>query len=96
LIIGNGNTATISGVLGVLKDRGITVGQDLAVAIAEDTPLYPLFTPPFTALSRDLNELAQWVVKIVLEELESGPKRSQKILLPTQLVVRESTSKAKK
>ncbi len=96
LIIGNGNTSTISGVLGVLQDRGITVGQDLAVAIAEDTPLYPLFTPPFTALSRDLNELAQWVVKIVLEELESGPKRSQKILLPTQLIVRASTSKAKK
>ena len=94
LIIGNGNTSTISGVLGVLQARGIIVGEGLAVAIAEDTPLYPLFTPPFTALSRDLSELAKWVVKILLEELNGGPRRSQRILLPTQLIVRASTTRA--
>ena len=92
LIVGNGNTGALAGVLGGIRSRGIVLGRDLALAASEDGPLASLHTPPITALRRDIADLAHRATRLTLQYLSKETRHHSEILLPTYLVVRESTN----
>lgn len=92
LIVGNGNTGALAGVLGEIRARGIVLGRDVALAASEDGPLTSLHTPPITTLQRDIADFALRATRLTLQLLEKTPKRTHEILLPMSLVIRESTN----
>jgi LacI family transcriptional regulator len=92
IVVGNGNTGALAGVLGEIRDRGIIIGRDLAVAAAEDSPLASLHTPPITALTRDIDGVALRATWLTLQLLGKKPLKAFEIVLPMSLVIRESTN----
>lgn len=91
IVIGNGNTAAIAGVIGELRRRGVIVGKDIALAASEDGPLLALHTPGITAMARDVEDLARRAATLALHRLDNKKPGVHTILLPTRLIVRPST-----
>jgi LacI family transcriptional regulator len=91
IIVGNGNTGALAGVLGEIRDRRIRIGEDLALAACEDGPLTTLHTPPITTLRRDIVDFAMRATHLTLQMLEKKSDSSHEVLLPLTLNIREST-----
>lgn len=91
IVIGNGNTAAIAGVIGELRRRNLRVGEDIALAGSDDGPLLALHTPGITAMARDVEDLARRAANLVLHRLDNKKPGVHTVILPTQLIVRRST-----
>lgn len=92
LIVGNGNTGALAGVLDEIRSLGIEIGGDLALAASEDGPLTTLHSPPITTLKRDIADFASRATRLTLQQLEKKGSSSYEVLLPMSLVIRESTN----
>lgn len=93
LIVGNGNTGALAGVLDEIRSLGIGIGTELALAASEDGPLCTLHNPPITTLRRDISDFARRATRLTLQQLESKSKNAYEVLLPMTLMVRESTNR---
>lgn len=86
-------TPILSGVLKALRHTGRAVPEDVSVVSIGDTDLSELFSPSITALNWDLAAVGTAVAELLLRRLEA-PKdqepEAERILLTTQLVLRES------
>ena len=91
IVIGNGNTAAIAGVIGELRRRGVRVGEDVALAGADDGPLLALHSPGITVIARDVADLARRAANLVLHRLDNKRPGVHTVVLPTHLIVRPST-----
>jgi LacI family transcriptional regulator len=91
IVIGNGNTAAIAGVISELRKRGVRVGEDIALAGSDDGPLLALHSPGITVMARDVGDLARRAASMVLRQLENKRPAVHTVVLPTRLIVRPST-----
>jgi LacI family transcriptional regulator len=79
------------GALQALRQRGMGVPGDVAVACFDDTPWAPLIEPPLTALVRQDYALGQAAAELILQQLTARrPSRPRETLLPMSLVIRRS------
>lgn len=77
------------GVLEVLTERGVRVGQDLSLVGYDDLPAFSLVTPALTVVAHDPARMGVLAAEAV-QALLSGQEATSTVL-PTQLVVRGST-----
>jgi LacI family transcriptional regulator len=91
IVIGNGNTAAIAGVIGELRRRRVRVGEDVALAGADDGPLLALHSPGISVIARDVGDLARRAANLVLHRLNNKRPGVHTVVLPTHLIVRPST-----
>ena len=81
------------GVLHYCQQNNIKIPQDLAVIGFDDLAEGAYFSPPLSTTTHPLRELGSMAVRILLEQI--GEKRTSEkhheIVLPTKLVLREST-----
>jgi len=77
------------GAIRALRELGLRVPHDVAVACVNDTELAQHFLPPLTTV--DLHEywLGHWAVKRLVQMID-GERSEHPILIPGELVVRES------
>ena len=80
------------GLLRALHERGRRVPQDVSVVGFDDIPEAASFLPPLTTIQQDFDEVGRQLVAGVLRGLrhESGERRTT--IVPTTLVVRQSTA----
>jgi DNA-binding LacI/PurR family transcriptional regulator len=79
------------GALQALRQRGIGVPGEVALACFDDTPWAPLIEPPLTALARQDYALGQAAAEMILQQLTARrPPRPRETLLPMSLVIRRS------
>jgi len=90
-IIGNGNMSALAGALHELRRRNIRIGEQFAVAAGEQSSLAGLFTPAITAVERDTVAVGRRAAAVLLNQLTTGSSRAHTVVLPTRLVIREST-----
>lgn len=84
-------TRILSGVLQGLRHSGRTVPDDVSVISIGDTDLSQLFSPTITSLTWDLGAVGTAVAELLLRRIDaSEPLEHERILLTTQLVLRES------
>ncbi|MFL9482917.1 LacI family DNA-binding transcriptional regulator [Chitinophagaceae bacterium LWZ2-11] len=88
------NYLAIAG-LRALKDLGLTVPDNVGVIGFDDNTHFALFTPSITAVAQPVEEISKNVVKLLIARLSDDNKstKKEKIVLPTQLIVRESSLK---
>jgi LacI family transcriptional regulator len=84
-----GGNLILAGVLQALQERRVTVGRELALIGCDDTELTRLYNPAITVIARDLALLGESAAQLLLRLIER--KGGQTLLLPTQLVVRQSS-----
>ncbi|MDG4764363.1 LacI family DNA-binding transcriptional regulator [Solwaraspora sp. WMMD406] len=78
--------ATALGALQVLRQRGITVPGDIAVAGFDDVPFAALSTPSLTTASHPVDQIAAAAATAVLAQT----LRHASTVYPSELIVRES------
>ncbi len=89
-IIAGGNQI-LAGVLRALQRRNLKVGRDIALISCDDTHLSELHSPPITVVDRDNRKQGQIAAELMLERLQGKDPGPRKVVIPTELVVREST-----
>jgi LacI family transcriptional regulator len=74
----------------------IKIPDDMAVIGFDDNAHFPLFSPAITAIAQPIKELSGQVVKQLITRLNGQEAQvpNKTIVLPTKLIVRESTSSA--
>jgi LacI family transcriptional regulator len=80
------------GALKAARQAGRRVPQDVSLVSFDDIPLASAIEPPLTTVRQPIRRLATLAVETLLDQIEergSGPRR---IVLPTELVIRESCS----
>ena len=70
--------------------RGIRVPGDIAVVGADDTPVSALVTPALTTVRLDRNRLVEAVTSALGQLTDTPGRRPEPVVVPVELVVRES------
>lgn len=63
-----------------------------AVVSYDDHTLFKLFTPTITAVSQPIEAIAGELINILLNQLDGKEKGPKQVVLPSELIVRESSS----
>ncbi|MFC1571778.1 LacI family DNA-binding transcriptional regulator [Candidatus Margulisiibacteriota bacterium] len=86
-------------VIKILKEKGLKVPKDISVTGFDDIP-FPEFIeatkPQLTTAHVHLEQLGEVAVDVLLEIIENPAKSAYRHTMPTQLIVRQTTSAPKK
>lgn len=82
------NDLMAAGALVAIKEAGLSVPGDIALAGFDDSPVAAELDPPLTTMRQPFARIAQEMVRQLLDMIEG--KTAARISLPTELVVRES------
>jgi DNA-binding LacI/PurR family transcriptional regulator len=83
------------GALQAAAELGVSVPADLSVVGFDDSPVAAHTTPPLTTVAQPQEEKGRLAAQWLLEDIErgEGPRgRDRQTILPTELLVRESTA----
>ena len=80
------------GLLRALHERGRTVPEDVSVIGFDDIPEAGSFLPPLTTVHQDFAEVGRLCVEGVLRQMRQDAAEHGTTLVPTRLVVRDSTA----
>ncbi|AXE76302.1 LacI family DNA-binding transcriptional regulator [Streptomyces atratus] len=80
------------GLLRALHERGRKVPQDVSVIGFDDIPESGSFLPPLTTVHQDFAEVGRRCVESALRQVRQGEAERGTTLVPTRLVVRDSTA----
>ena len=85
------NDSMAIGALAALRDAGVSVPDDMAVAGFDDIPIARYMSPPLTSVRVQISEMGERAVHMLLRAIggENQHDKQQEIL-PTTLVIRES------
>lgn len=84
--------------LGVLRrfhEAGREVPRDLSIVGFDDIPEAAYFTPPLTTVRQDFAELGRRCLELLLARIE-GSDQTTRLVVPPELVVRDSTAAARR
>ncbi|MDQ7807050.1 LacI family DNA-binding transcriptional regulator [Amycolatopsis sp. A133] len=85
------NDLTAAGVLAGLRKSGRAVPGDVAVVGFDDIPLAAHTQPPLTTIRQPLRQMGETAAGLLLDRLAGAPSPEGPLIVPTALVVREST-----
>jgi DNA-binding LacI/PurR family transcriptional regulator len=87
--------ALATGALQAAAELGFSVPAELSVVGFDDNPSAALSTPPLTTVAQPHEEKGRLAAEWLIEDIErpaGSRRRRRRALLPTQLVIRESTA----
>jgi DNA-binding LacI/PurR family transcriptional regulator len=79
------------GFLRAMRIRGLEAPSDFSIIGVDDMPDAAYFTPPLTTMHMDFQELGSAAFRMTTRQIESG-ERPERLVLPSSLVLRESTA----
>jgi DNA-binding LacI/PurR family transcriptional regulator len=86
---------TARGAIQALHELGARVPEDVAVVGFDDLPTSVQVVPPLTTIRQPIEEKGARATSILIEQIETGNMEPQQVLLPTELIVRESCGAAR-
>lgn len=78
------------GALRAIQQAGLSVPNDVALIGYDDLPPAAMTNPPLTTVRQPIKRVGYTAVEILLELLAHGPEPPRRIILPTELVIRQS------
>ncbi len=89
------NDAMAIGCLSALRELGLSVPDDVALAGFDDIPIVRYVTPPLTSVRVAIAELGERAIERLLEEVDGRAVEPREETIPATLVVRASTAGSK-
>lgn len=89
-----GNDEIALGVLQAVMDLGLNVPGDTRIVGFDDTRLASLVRPTLSTVRVPLAEVGAAAIRLLVSRIEDGNRPAEKIVLPTSLVVRQSSGGA--
>ena len=81
------------GAMRVIRAAGLRIPHDVGVAGYDDMPFAANLEPPLTTVRQPIEQMGQEAVKLLLEMLSAPEDTPRRVVLPTELVIRESTAR---
>jgi DNA-binding LacI/PurR family transcriptional regulator len=78
------------GCIKAFKEFGLQVPGDISIIGFDDLPLSALMDPPLTTMRISKKQIGRMAMKLLLEKIESSSSISSKIIIGSELVVRNS------
>jgi DNA-binding LacI/PurR family transcriptional regulator len=85
------NDASASGALEAIRTRGLRVPEDVALAGFDDLELAARLDPPLTTVRQGVRQQGIEAARALLQLLQDPERSPRRVLLPTELVVRQSS-----
>lgn len=82
------------GALQAIRDAGLRVPDDIALAGFDDVPLAEFFDPPLTTVRLPAYDLGRGAADLLIRTINQENIRQQSVMLDTELIVRESCGAA--
>jgi LacI family transcriptional regulator len=93
-ILYNNDLLALAG-MRMIRELGMEIPRDVSVVGVDDLPLAENTWPPLTTVSQPREELGRAAVKLLIKQIRGEDLQGQtQIVLPTELVVRQSTGPA--
>ncbi|MEN3281553.1 MAG: LacI family transcriptional regulator [Solirubrobacteraceae bacterium] len=87
------NDLMAAGAIRTLAEHGLAVPEDVSVVGFDDAPIAEMISPPLTTVRQPLQDMADVAVSLLLARVSNNAgKRRTRRVLPTSLVVRDSTA----
>ncbi|WNG51889.1 LacI family DNA-binding transcriptional regulator [Archangium minus] len=83
------------GLLCLLHEVGRETPRQISIVGFDDIPEAAYFTPPLTTVRQDFAEVGRRCIHLLLGQLEGPTRAREHVVVPTQLILRKSTSPAK-
>jgi DNA-binding LacI/PurR family transcriptional regulator len=80
------------GLLRALNESERSIPGDISVIGFDDIPESSYFTPPLTTVRQDFGELGRRGLQLLVAQVEDGGPSNRRLLVATELVVRNSTA----
>lgn len=87
-----GNDQVAMGALRVLREAGIRVPDEMSLIGFDDMEGSALTEPPLTTIRQPVFDIGFRATELLIQQIESGQRVEQRILLPTELVVRATVA----
>lgn len=80
------------GILRALHERGVRVPEDISVVGFDDVPEAAYFIPPLTTVRPDFAAVGRASLALLLDQIESGTRSSERRVIAPRLVSRDSVA----
>jgi LacI family transcriptional regulator len=84
------------GAISEFHAAGLQVPKDISVVGFDNVAFASLTEPPLTTVNLPLGELGRTAVETLIKTLSSPTQHGVEIMIPTQLIIRQSTAEARK
>jgi LacI family transcriptional regulator len=79
--------------LEAISELKLNIPSDVAVIAFDDQEFFGIYSPSITAVSQPVKDISLKLIDLLLQKMESVDKPLEKIMLPTHLIIRDSTRK---
>lgn len=83
---------TAMGVFDATRARNLNVPAELSVVGFDDVPVSSVLVPKLTTVRQPLVDMGQCATKILIDLIQNPEEKQSSVILPTKLIVRESTA----
>jgi LacI family transcriptional regulator len=83
---------TAVGVMHAAAEMGLKIPHDLSVVGYDDLPIAAYTIPPLTTVAQPFIEMAETAVDMLFKQIENPDLPTERAVLPTRLVIRQTTS----
>jgi LacI family transcriptional regulator len=89
------NDVSALGVMEAVRDLGLRIPEDVSIVGFDDIPQASQVNPPLTTVRQPLEQMGHKAAQMLLEYIADPDMPTQRVELPTELIVRASTRKLK-
>ena len=84
------NDLMAMGAMRAIRDQGLRIPEDIAIVGFDDVPASANTDPPLTTVRQPSHQMGVVAAEILIDVLKHGESYLHRVILPTELVVRES------
>lgn len=74
-----------------VKEAGLSIPRDIAFVGYDDIPLINQPDPPLTTVRQPITQFGFTAVEMLIDLIENGIQPFRRVMMPTELIIREST-----
>jgi LacI family transcriptional regulator len=86
------NDDSAVGAMEAARGRGLAIPADLSIIGFDDIPMARVLSPRLTTVRQPLTEMGSTAAQLLLDQIHNPAGKHQSIILPIELIVRESTA----
>jgi LacI family transcriptional regulator len=88
-----GNDTTALSAMIHLRDKGIRIPQDIGIVGFSNEPFSRVVSPSISTIAQPGFEMGQKAAELIIQKIENTERTFQTIILPTELIIRESSNR---
>lgn len=86
------NDVMAMGAMDAVRHRGLRIPDDISIVGFDNIPQSAVLLPPLTTVQQPLEQMGRMATQMLFDMLREPEKRTERIELPTELIVRHSTA----